>query len=100
MANKTSRHALQNEAVNRRRSSGDQRWKPTDVQEMIKCLGLNIWMGLDRGGTIASYWSTLPIYKIEIASNTMSRNCFQEFLCNTDCANNETTMQGDRRGKI
>ena len=40
--NETNRYALQNEALNRRRSSGDQRWKPTDVQEMIKFLGLNI----------------------------------------------------------
>ena len=40
--NETNRYALQNEALNHKRSSGDQRWKPTNVQKMIKFLGLNI----------------------------------------------------------
>ena len=43
---------------------------------MIKFLGLNVFYG--SRGTIASYWSTLSIYKNEVASNTMSKNCFQE----------------------
>ena len=67
---------------------------------MIKFLGLNIWMGLERRGTIASYWSTLPIYRNEVACNTISRNCFQKLLRNIHFADNETIAQGDRLGKI
>ena len=38
-------------------------------------------MGLYKRGTIASYWSTLHMYKNEVASNSMSRKRFQEFFC-------------------
>ena len=67
---------------------------------MIKFLGLNIWMGLYRRGTIVSYWSTLLIYKNVIASNTMSRNRFQELLRNIQFADNEIIAQCDRLDKI
>ena len=80
IVNETNRYALQNEASNCRRSSGDQQWKPTDVQEMIKLLGLNISIGLDRRGMIVSYWSTLPIHKNEVAFNTMSSTTFKNIL--------------------
>ena len=57
-------------------------------------------MGLYRRGTIVSYWSTLLIYKNVIASNTMSRNRFQELLRNIQFADNEIIAQCDRLDKI
>ncbi|GLV38191.1 hypothetical protein CBL_12837 [Carabus blaptoides fortunei] len=72
----------------------------SDSEEIKKFLGLLIWMGLARLGSIPSYWSTRDIYKNNVAVKIMSRNRFELLLSNIHFSNNEEIPQGDRLGKI
>ena len=57
-------------------------------------------MGLVKKGKISSYWSTNPLYKNEVASSIMSRNCFQELLKYIHFVDNVTIDPTDPRAKI
>lgn len=100
IVNETNKYAIQMEELRKERNIKRPPWKPTYDEEIIKFLALNIWMELDRRDTIASYWSTKFIYKNEIATNTMSRNRFQELMCNIYFGKNEIITKDDRLGKI
>lgn len=72
------------------------KWSPTTESEMKKFLGLHIWMGLVRMGSIPSYWSSSPLYKNNVAENTMSRNRFELLLSSFHFADNEKIARDDR----
>lgn len=57
-----------------------QMWKPTNLDEMKKFLGLLLYMGLVRYPKIPCYWSKANIYKNSITSQIMARNRFQSLL--------------------
>ncbi|XP_053949337.1 piggyBac transposable element-derived protein 1-like [Anastrepha ludens] len=83
-----------------KRESGMKKWTPTNSDEMKKFLGLVLWMGLVRCGSIPSHWSTSEIYKNNVAPKVMPRNRFELILANIHFANNETIPKGDRTGKV
>lgn len=86
--------------TNRYARQGTQDWTDTNKKEILKFLGLTIWMGLDRRGRIRNYWSRKTIYKNDVAPRTMSRNRYQALLRNIHFANNAAIQEGDRLGKI
>lgn len=97
----TNRYAEQKFNNNQTKSKSRMtKWVPTDSEEIKKFLGLLIWMGLVRLGSIPSYWSTSDIYKNNVAAKIMSRNRFELLLSNIHFSNNEEIPQGDRLGKI
>lgn len=97
----TNRYAEQQLAAKGlKRESRMKKWTPTNSDEMKKFLGLLIWMGLVRLGSIPSYWSTSDIYRNNVAPKIMSRNRFEVMLANIHFANNETIPKGDRIGKV
>ena len=81
-------------------SSRFQKWKPTSPEEMQMFLGLLLWMGLNRRGTISSYWSRDPIYATTVTDGTMSRNRFEILLKFIHFADNNQIQENDRLGKI
>ncbi|XP_023225339.1 piggyBac transposable element-derived protein 4-like [Centruroides sculpturatus] len=74
-------------------------WKDTNTGEMKKFLGLLLWMGLVKYPKLSDYWSTHPIYKNDIAPQTMSRNRFELLLSMWHFSNNEEG-NGDQLHKI
>ncbi|CAK9810760.1 PiggyBac transposable element-derived protein 4 [Anthophora quadrimaculata] len=75
------------------------RWKPTTSEEMIKFIGLMIWMGLVQT-PLVKCWSTDPIYNFPLPRSKMPRNRFELLLTNLHFANNETMEEGSRLGKV
>lgn len=69
--------ASENLIKKKRKKNRLSKWAETTVDEMKKFLGLLLWMGLVRNGSIEEYWSTLPILSNQVASKTMARNRFQ-----------------------
>ncbi len=78
------------------------KWVDTTVEEMKIFLGLILWMGLNRRGTIEKYWSDDPLFISAITQKgrTMSRNRFQILLNCFHFTNNELVDKNDRLNKI
>ena len=100
IVNETNTYALQCISAQPNTRSSTNQWKPTDKEEILKYLGLIMWMGLVKVGKLANYWSTNPLYKNLVASNTMPRNRFQAILRHIHFANNEMIEPNDKLGKI
>lgn len=75
-------------------------WVNTTVHELKKILGLVLWMGLVKHGSIGEYWSTAPLLSNQVASNVMPRNRFQLLLSCLHFSDNSTTDSTDRLHKI
>ncbi|KAI4463228.1 piggybac transposable element-derived protein 4 [Holotrichia oblita] len=71
----TNKYAEQKLKNNQHKTSSRiNKWVPTNSDEIKKFLGLVLWMGLVKLGSIPSYWSTNSIYKNKVAAKIMSRN--------------------------
>lgn len=93
--------ASENLIKKKRKKNRLSKWAETTVDEMKKFLGLLLWMGLVRNGSIEEYWSTLPILSNQVASKTMARNRFQLLLsCIHFNNNNNVADCSDRLYKI
>lgn len=75
-------------------------WTPTDRTEMKQFIGLLGYMGMVRMNSIRDYWSTNPIFKNDIAPNTMSRNRFEVLLRMWHFSDNAESAEGDRLHKV
>lgn len=82
------------------RSSRKKQWVPTTNLEIKKFLGLLLWMGLVKVGSLSDYWSKNHLYNFTIPGKTMSRNRFQLLLSFMHFADNSSIIPGDRLGKI
>ncbi|XP_039751370.1 piggyBac transposable element-derived protein 4-like [Pararge aegeria] len=56
------------------------KWTDCTEEEILKFLGLLIFMGLNKLPKISDYWSNKKLYKNEIARQAMSRNRFELLL--------------------
>lgn len=76
-------------------------WTDTNRQEMLKFLGIVIWMGLDQKPRLKDYWSTNFIYKTSIHTVTrMSRCRFEALLSCLHFSDNEACPEGNRLFKL
>lgn len=76
------------------------KWIDTTVDEMKKFLGLLLWMGLVKYGSIEDYWSKSPLFSNEVASKVMPRNRFQLLLSCIHFNDNNAANNADRLTKI
>ena len=53
-----------------------KKWSPTNSEEIKQFLGLILWMGLVRLGSLENYWSKKRIYQQAIPTSVFSRNRF------------------------
>ena len=77
-----------------------KKWSPTNSEEIKQFLGLILWMGLVRLGSLENYWSKKIIYQQAIPTSVLSRNRFQLLLSMIHFSNNATAQDGDRLAKI
>ncbi|KAF9806464.1 hypothetical protein SFRURICE_001259 [Spodoptera frugiperda] len=56
------------------------KWVDCNDEEMLKFLGLLIYMGLKKLPKMSDYWSNNILYKNKVASQAMSRNRFELLL--------------------
>ncbi|KAG8229082.1 hypothetical protein J437_LFUL010145 [Ladona fulva] len=64
----------------RRKTKRILRWKETDIEELKKFLGLCLLIGNIKFPSLASYWSTNPLYFHPVFGKIMSRNRFELIL--------------------
>ncbi|XP_015185948.1 PREDICTED: piggyBac transposable element-derived protein 4-like [Polistes dominula] len=77
----------------------DNRWEPTNSEEIKIFLGLLLWMELVQV-PLNEYWSTNPIYNFPFPRSKMSRKRFKLLLSNLHFSNNEAIQQNNRLGKV
>ncbi|KAL7635477.1 UNVERIFIED_CONTAM: hypothetical protein RMT77_014546 [Armadillidium vulgare] len=71
-----------------------------DKKTIEMFLGTNLWMGLNRKGSIDEYWSKSPLFESPLTEKLMSRNKFQLLLNLVHFADNNSIEKGNRIGKI
>lgn len=76
-----------------------KKWVDTDHDEMMKFMGIILYMGLCQLPTIGHYWRNDNLYCSPIA-NKISRNRFQLLLSLFHCSNNEEALPNDRLHKV
>ena len=77
-----------------------KKWSSTNSEEIKQFLGLILWMGLVRLGSLENYWSKKRIYQQAIPTSVLSRNRFQLLLSMIHFSHNATAQDGDRLAKI
>lgn len=94
MVDETNRNAAQVLAkIRLNRSSRLRKWKPTNVDEMKKFLGLLLYMGLVPMPRLTDYWSRQVLYRNLIAPRVMGRNRFQLLMRFWHFNNNDNMAQ-------
>ncbi|KAL7644748.1 UNVERIFIED_CONTAM: hypothetical protein RMT77_004561 [Armadillidium vulgare] len=73
-------------------------WKEEgiDKRTIEMFLGINLWMGLNRRGSIDEYWSKSPLFESPLTEKLMSRNQFQLILNLFHFADNNGIEKGNR----
>ncbi|XP_054747936.1 piggyBac transposable element-derived protein 4-like [Anastrepha obliqua] len=77
------------------RFSRKKNWIPTTDFEMKNFLGLLLWMGLVKVGSLKDYWSKDLLYNFSIPGRTMSRNRFQLLLSFLHFTDNNSIVPGE-----
>ncbi|CAF4947421.1 unnamed protein product [Pieris macdunnoughi] len=101
IAEQTNLFASQNiTAKQTKPGSRSHSWKPTNMTEIKKFLGLILYMGIVKLPKLAYYWSKDKILGQNFPSTVMSRNRFELLLQYLHFSDNLTADRNDRISKI